>query len=351
MKCGRPAAATVARRMPTRDDRQLTFTIPVVLFPTCRRPLATGGLPRPHLSFLALPSPRSVSTAPVLPPPPPSPPLPLVMAGGTPTAEESALAAAAYARWSAPFTGRFVPAVLEAAAPVGPGTRLLDVATGTGVAAMAAAATGATVLATDLSPGMVDAAGAALAPYPTATVKAMDGTALEVADGTYDVVLSVFGVMTFPDWEAGLREVVRVTAPGGRLVLSTWTCADGAGFFPTVLATYRSTFPDKPSPCLGAGVAALSTPDKITAALTAAGAERITVRPVEQAWVGPPAVGAVEVLTRLFQRAPFYKALTEDELAVFHPRLEAALGRYAGDDGIIRIPSLALVTLAHKPAV
>ncbi|GAB0489171.1 hypothetical protein MMPV_000387 [Pyropia vietnamensis] len=273
------------------------------------------------------------------------------MGDGTPTAEESTRAAAAYARWSAPFTGQFVSAVLDAAAPIGPGTHLLDIATGTGVAAVAAAAAGATVLATDLSPGMVDAAGAALAPYPTATVKAMDGTALEVADNAYDVVLSVFGVMTFPDWEAGLREMVRVVAPGGRLVLSTWTSADGAAFFPTVLATYRSTFPDKPSPCLGAGVAALSTPDKVTAALAAAGAERITVTPVEQTWVGPPAVGAVETLTTLFQRAPFYKALTEDELAVFRPRLGAALARYAGDDGVIRIPSSALVTLAHKPAV
>lgn len=273
------------------------------------------------------------------------------MASGTPSTEESARAAAAYARWAAPFTGQFVPAVLDAAAPVGAGTRVLDVATGTGVAAAAAAATGATVLATDLSPGMVAAAAAALAPYPTtATAKAMDGTALEVADGSYDVVLSVFGVMTFPAWEAGLREILRATAPGGRVVLATWTCADGAAFFPTLLDTYRATFPEKPSPALGAGVAALRTPEKVTAALAAAGAERITVTPVEKVWAGPPAAGAVEELTNLCLRAPFYKALSEDERGRLHSALGVALRRHAGDDGVIRIPSKALVTLAHKPA-
>lgn len=273
------------------------------------------------------------------------------MASGTPSAEESARSAAAYARWAAPFTGQFVPAVLKAAAPVGAGTRVLDVATGTGIAAAAAAATGATVLATDLSPGMVAAAAAALAPYATtATAKAMDGTALEVADGSYDVVLSVFGVVTFPEWEAGLREVLRVSAPGGRIVLATWTCADGAAFFPTLLDTYRATFPEKPSPTLGAGVAALSTPEKVTAALAAAGAERITITPVEQVWTGPAVVDAVADLTDLCARAPFYKALSEDELGRLHPALDVALRRHAGDDGVIRIPATALVTLAHKPA-
>lgn len=215
---------------------------------------------------------------------------------------------------------------------------------------MAAAASGATVLATDLSPGMVAAAADALGPYKsTATAKVADGTALDVPDGAYDVVLSVFGVVTFPDWEAGLREALRATAPGGRLVLATWTCADGAAFLPIFMDTYRKTFPDKPSPALGSGVAALSTPANVTAALTAAGAERITVQSVEHTWVGPPAEGAARELACLMDRASFYKALTDDERAVLHPRVEAAMGRYAGDDGILRIPSTALVTLAHKP--
>ncbi|KAK1863426.1 hypothetical protein I4F81_005982 [Pyropia yezoensis] len=197
---------------------------------------------------------------------------------------------------------------------------------------------------------MVDVAAAALAPYPAATVKVMDGTALDVPDGAHDVVLSTFGVMTFPAWEAGLAEALRVTAPGGRLVLATWTSPDGAAFFTTLMATYRQTFPDKPSPVLGPGVAALATPAKVTAALTAAGAERISVTPVEQTWVGPPAAGAVEELMPLFSRAPFYRALSAEERSRLHPPLQAALERLVGDDGLIRIPATALVTLAHKPA-
>lgn len=271
------------------------------------------------------------------------------MASGTPSAEESARAAAVYERWAAPLTGQFVPAVLDAAAPVGAGTRVLDVATGTGVAAAAAAA-GATVLATDMSPGMVAAAAAALAPYPDAAAVVADGTALaDIPDGAYEVALSVFGVVTFPQWEAGLRELLRVTAPGGRLVLTTWTAADGAAFLPIVMDTYRQEFPDKPSPALGAGVAALCTPAKLTAALVAAGAERVTVTRDEQVWDGPPAATAVDELTGLLARAPFYAALTDDERARLHPRLGAALARYAGDDGVVRIPATALVALAHKP--
>lgn len=272
------------------------------------------------------------------------------MASGTPSAEESARAAAVYERWAAPLTGQFVPAVLDAAAPVGAGTRVLDVATGTGVAAAAAAAAGATVLATDMSPGMVAAAAAALGPYPDAAAVVADGTALaDIPDGAYEVALSVFGVVTFPQWEAGLRELLRVTAPGGRLVLTTWTAADGAAFLPIVMDTYRQEFPDKPSPALGAGVAALCTPAKLTAALVAAGAERVTVTRDEQVWDGPPAATAVDELTGLLARAPFYAALTDDERARLHPRLGAALARYAGDDGVVRIPATALVALAHKP--
>ncbi|GAB0489132.1 hypothetical protein MMPV_000348 [Pyropia vietnamensis] len=268
-----------------------------------------------------------------------------------PSADDWARAATAYERWAAPLTAQYVPEVLAAAAPIGPGTRVLDIATGTGGAAVAAAATGATVLATDISPQMLTAAAKALEPYKsTATATLADGTALEVPDGSYDVVLSVFGIVTFPAWEAGLREAVRATAPGGRLVLATWTCADGAAFFPTFMDTYRKTFSDKPSPALGPGVAALNTPAKVTAALTAAGAERITVQSVEHTWVGPPAEGAARELTGLMERAPFYTALTEDEREVLLPRLEAELGHHAGDDGILRIPSTALVTLAHKPA-
>lgn len=265
-------------------------------------------------------------------------------------AAAATMAAAAYVCWAAPYTSLFVPAVLAAAGPLGPSTRLLDVATGTGPAAVAAARAGATVLATDKSPEMVALAGAALGPYPAAFAREEDGQAMAgVADGSYDVVLSLFGITTFPDWQAGLAEAVRATAPGGRLVITSWTNADGSAFTPLLLDAYRQEFPAKPPPALGPGVVAMCTPEGVSAALAGAGAERVTVSKDTQTWTGPPVGGAVGALSTMYSRAPFYAALDAGERDRLHARLAPLLATHAGDDGVIRIPDTALVTVAHKP--
>jgi len=94
--------------------------------------------------------------------------------------------------------------------------RVLDVAAGTGALALAAARTGAQVLATDFSPGMVDR----IAAYglPNVETRVMDGQALALADATFDAVFSIFGVIMFPDWRKGLAEMARVTRNGGGVV-------------------------------------------------------------------------------------------------------------------------------------
>lgn len=106
-------------------------------------------------------------------------------------------------------------------ADVQPGMRLLDVAAGSGALSIPAAQLGAQVLATDLSPGMLAllrgrAEEAGVTGVGTAV---MDGTALELEDQSFERVCSQFGVMLFPDTGAGLREMFRVTATGGRGVV------------------------------------------------------------------------------------------------------------------------------------
>lgn len=106
-------------------------------------------------------------------------------------------------------------------ADVQPGMRLLDVAAGSGALSIPAAKLGARVLATDLSPGMLAllrgrAAEAGVAGIGTAV---MDGTDLAFEDRSFERVCSQFGVMLFPDPDAGLREMFRVTATGGRGVV------------------------------------------------------------------------------------------------------------------------------------
>ena len=108
---------------------------------------------------------------------------------------------------------------------LGPGTRVIDVAAGTGNFTFAAARRGAEVLATDFAPGMIDLLRARVAERGLASrVRAavMDGQALEVPDASFDAAASIFGLLFFPDHDRGIRELARVLVPGGRAVVSSW---------------------------------------------------------------------------------------------------------------------------------
>ena len=100
------------------------------------------------------------------------------------------------------------------------GDTFLDVAAGTGGLSLPAARLGAKVLATDWAPTMIERFNArAAAEGLDAEGRVMDCHALDVADDTYDVTGSQFGVMLVPDQTQALREMVRVTKPGGRVLL------------------------------------------------------------------------------------------------------------------------------------
>lgn len=103
------------------------------------------------------------------------------------------------------------------------GQRVVDVATGTGNAALLAAARGAHVLGIDTEPALLTLARhRASADLDVKWVEG-DAEALPVADGYADVVLSVFGAMYALDHAAAAHELVRVLAPGGRVALAAWT--------------------------------------------------------------------------------------------------------------------------------
>jgi ubiquinone/menaquinone biosynthesis C-methylase UbiE len=104
-----------------------------------------------------------------------------------------------------------------------PGDRFLDVCAGTGGLSLPAARLGATVLATDWSPKMIEhLAARAAAEDLDAEGRVMDCHALELPDDTFDVTGSQFGVMLVPDQPQALREMVRVTRTGGRVLLTAY---------------------------------------------------------------------------------------------------------------------------------
>ncbi len=102
-----------------------------------------------------------------------------------------------------------------------PGDRFLDVAAGPGGLSLPAARLGARVLATDWSPAMIERfeARAREEGMSKAEGRVMDCHALDLPDDSFDVTGSQFGVMLVPDQPRALREMVRVTKPGGRVVL------------------------------------------------------------------------------------------------------------------------------------
>lgn len=113
---------------------------------------------------------------------------------------------------------------LVAQAEIHPGARVLDVATGTGHAALAAARQGARASGVDYVPHLV-AIARARAAAEQLDLDLTDGTAehLTYPDGSFDVVLSALGVMFSADHRRAAAELVRVTKPGGRIALASWT--------------------------------------------------------------------------------------------------------------------------------
>ncbi|WP_243057202.1 class I SAM-dependent methyltransferase [Nocardioides sp. SR21] len=107
---------------------------------------------------------------------------------------------------------------------IGSGDRVLDVATGTGHAALAAARRGAVVTGTDYVPALLDIARRrAEAEDVAADFTEADAESQPFADGTFDFVLSAIGVMFSADHQQAARELVRVCRPGGRIGLASWT--------------------------------------------------------------------------------------------------------------------------------
>ena len=133
--------------------------------------------------------------------------------------------------------------VIERLAP-GPGDRWLDLACGTGAIAERAASAGASVTGIDLAPALIEtakerAAGMGL----EIDYRVGDAERLDLPDGGFDKVSSTVGIMFAPDHEAVARELARVTAPGGRIVLANWTPTGGLGKMFKVMAPYQPAPP------------------------------------------------------------------------------------------------------------
>ena len=136
---------------------------------------------------------------------------------------------------------------LVGACRIGPGTRVLDVAAGTGNAAIPAAHAGAHVTATDLTPELLEA-GRRRPEAAGVEIDWLEADAehLPFADESFDVVTSSIGVMFAPHHQLAADELVRVCRPGGTIGLLSWTPEGMIG------ALFRTMGPFAPPPPPGA---------------------------------------------------------------------------------------------------
>ncbi len=131
-----------------------------------------------------------------------------------------------------------------AAARVRRGTRVLDVATGSGNVALVAAAAGARVTGLDLVPELLDVA-RARAQDADAEIEWVhgDAEALPFADGAFDSVTSVFGIQFAPRHEVTADELVRVCRAGGSIGLVNWTPEGLIGQMFQIMGSYLPAAP------------------------------------------------------------------------------------------------------------
>ncbi len=126
------------------------------------------------------------------------------------------------------------------AVDVRPGERVLDVASGTGNAAIAAARRFCDVTSTDYVPELLERGKArAEAEGLSIAFEVADAENLPYADASFDVVLSVIGAMFAPDQKRTANELLRVCKPGGRIGMANWTPESFAGDLFRTVAKYN----------------------------------------------------------------------------------------------------------------
>jgi SAM-dependent methyltransferase len=171
------------------------------------------------------------------------------------TPDFAALTEAGRAIWSSGDFNAIARQVMSAAEDIvhsadpRPGQAVLDVACGSGNAALVAARRYCDVAGIDIAPNLVERARArAEAEGLAADFREGDAQALPFPDASFDVVVSVFGVMFAPDQARAAAELLRVCRPGGTIALANWMPeAFGADFF-GAHARHAPPPPGMPSP-------------------------------------------------------------------------------------------------------
>ena len=130
-------------------------------------------------------------------------------------------------------------------------SRVLELACGTGSVTRCLAATlpsAAQIVATDVSPAMLDYARQRWGQSAAIKWRTADACELPFDDESFDAVVCQFGVMFFPDKPTAMSEILRVLSPGGHLTYSAWSDISSNLIFHSVERTLTAMFPEEETP-------------------------------------------------------------------------------------------------------
>lgn len=251
-----------------------------------------------------------------------------------------------YSGFFGAITGRLVEPLLDVA-QVGPGTRVLDVATGPGYVAAEAARRRATVCGVDVAEAMVARANAE---HPEVEFMRADAQSLPFERGAFDAVVGNFGLPHFARPELAVAEGARVLAPDGRLALTTWDVPAEMrmfGVFLEAVGEVGAGPPDGLPP--GPDVFRFSDDDEFRRLLEGEGLVDVEVRRI--AFTHP--VRAFDDLWRALQRgtvrmASLVLGQSEETREDIRAALERRLGTY-GIDGHFDVPVSVKLAAGRKP--
>jgi SAM-dependent methyltransferase len=223
------------------------------------------------------------------------------------------------------------------------GTRLLDVATGPGFIAGAAAARGAAVVGLDFSAAMITEARRR---HPSIDFREGDAEALPFEAATFDAVMMNFGLLHLARPDQAIAEARRVLRPGGRYGLTVWAGPEQAVGFGMVLgAVQEHGNPNVPLPD-GPPFFQFSAADQFVKALERASFTDVTVRTVPLMWklTSPDAV--FDALSQGGVRtAAVLRAQTPEAISAIRAAVRQKVEAFAGEDAYL-LPMPAVLASA-----
>lgn len=251
------------------------------------------------------------------------------------------------------YEGLFVPALFEAwtkhlvdGAGIREGSHVLDVACGTGVLARnALSRTGANgrVVGADPAPGMLAAAKEIETGIEWALCSA---EALSVDDGTFDCVVSQFGMMFFEDRQASTDEMFRAMKPGGSLAIAVWRSVEHNPAYADIISVLEEHVGTAAADALRLPYS-LGDAGKVIAVLEGSGFTDIKVEAKTESARFPSSRQMVEAELRGW--LPLFDIfLNEDEIDSVLVQSDKTLGKYADPSGEAVFPTSAHVFTARK---